>query len=59
MSSEFTPARTNRPLNPKGSAPQTADRVIEITEDGVVDHAYGYGEFLRRHAEQLGLAVGV
>ena len=36
-----------------------ADRVIEITEDGVVDHAYGYGEFLRRHAEQLGLAVGV
>ena len=36
-----------------------ADRVIEITEDGVVDHSYGYGEFLRRHAEQLGLAVGV
>ena len=36
-----------------------ADRVIEITEDGVVDHPYGYGEFLRRHTEQLGLAVGV
>ena len=36
-----------------------ADRVIEITEDGVIDHPYGYAEYMRRHSEQLGLVVSV
>ena len=35
-----------------------ADRVLEITDDGVVDHPYGYTEYMRRHTEQLGLVVG-
>ena len=35
-----------------------ADRVIEITDDDVVDHQYSYAEFLRRHTREL-LAVGV
>jgi ATPase subunit of ABC transporter with duplicated ATPase domains len=34
-----------------------ADRVIEITEDGVLDHHYGYTEFLCRRSEKLALAV--
>jgi len=35
-----------------------ADRVIEITDDDVVDHQYSYTEYLRRHTQELGLAVG-
>jgi ATPase subunit of ABC transporter with duplicated ATPase domains len=35
-----------------------ADRVIEITDDGLVDHQYGYTEFLARHTEELPVAVG-
>jgi ATPase subunit of ABC transporter with duplicated ATPase domains len=35
-----------------------ADRVIEITDDDVIDHQYDYTEFLRRHTEKLDL-VGV
>jgi ATPase subunit of ABC transporter with duplicated ATPase domains len=35
-----------------------ADRVIEITDDGVVDHQYSYTEFLRRHTEEVGVLVG-
>jgi ATPase subunit of ABC transporter with duplicated ATPase domains len=35
-----------------------ADRVIEITDDGVVDHQHGYTEFLRRHTEEVGVLVG-
>jgi ATPase subunit of ABC transporter with duplicated ATPase domains len=34
------------------------DRVIEITDDAVVDHRYGYTELLRRRSEELDLAVG-
>ena len=35
-----------------------AGRVIEITDDGVIDHQIDYTEFLRRHTEMLGVAVG-
>ena len=35
-----------------------ADRVIEITDDGVVDHEYGYAELLARRTEELSVAVG-
>jgi len=35
-----------------------ADRVIEITEDEVIDHQYSYAELLRRRSKDLGLAVG-
>ncbi len=35
-----------------------AERVIEITEGGVIDHQYSYTEFLRRRSEKLDLAVG-
>jgi ATPase subunit of ABC transporter with duplicated ATPase domains len=35
-----------------------ADRVIEITDDAVIDHQYSYTEFLRRRTEGLALAVG-
>ena len=35
-----------------------ADRVIEITEDEVIDHQYSYPELLRRRSKDLGLAVG-
>ena len=35
-----------------------ADRVIEITDDEVIDHQYGYAELLRRRSGDLGLAVG-
>ena len=34
------------------------DRVIEITDDGVVDHQYGYTELLRRRTEELSVVVG-
>ena len=34
------------------------DRVIEITDDGVVDHQFGYTELLARRAENLPVAVG-
>ncbi len=34
------------------------DRVIEITDGGVVDHQYGYTELLRRRTEELGQLVG-
>ena len=34
------------------------DRVIEITDDGVVDHEYGYAELLARRTEELSVAVG-
>jgi ATPase subunit of ABC transporter with duplicated ATPase domains len=34
-----------------------ADRVIEITEEGVIDHQYGYAELLSRRAE-MAMAVG-
>ena len=33
------------------------DRVIEITETGVVDHQYGYTELLRRRTEKVGVLV--
>jgi len=36
-----------------------ADRVIEITEDRVIDHQFGYEEYLRRHTADIGLAVGI
>jgi len=35
-----------------------ADRVIEITDDEVIDHQYSYTELLRRRSGDLGLAVG-
>ena len=35
-----------------------ADRVIEITDDEVIDHQYSYSELLRRRSSELGLAVG-
>ena len=35
-----------------------SDRVIEITDDDVVDHQYSYAELLRRRTEGLSLAVG-
>ena len=35
-----------------------ADRVIEITDDEVIDHQFSYAEFLRRRTESLGFAVG-
>jgi len=35
-----------------------ADRVIEITDDDVIDHQYDYAEFLRRHTQELELVVG-
>jgi ATPase subunit of ABC transporter with duplicated ATPase domains len=35
-----------------------ADRVIEITDDEVIDHQVSYSDFLRRHTEELSLAVG-
>ena len=35
-----------------------ADRVIKITDDGVVDHQYGDTELLARHTEELPVAVG-
>ena len=34
------------------------DRVIEITDDGVVDHQYGYAELLARRTEALPVAIG-
>ena len=34
------------------------DRVIEITDDGVVDHQYGYTDLLARRTEALPVAVG-
>ena len=33
------------------------DRVIEITDDGVVDHQYGYAELLRRRSDETAMAV--
>ena len=35
-----------------------ADRVIEITDEDVIDHQYGYTELLRRRTGELDLAVG-
>ena len=35
-----------------------ADRVIEITDDDVIDHQFSYTEFLRRRTESLGMVVG-
>ena len=35
-----------------------ADRVIEITDDEVIDHQYGYAEFRRRKLAAQGIAVG-
>jgi ATPase subunit of ABC transporter with duplicated ATPase domains len=35
-----------------------ASRVLEITDDRVIDHQYGYGELLRRRTEEMRLAVG-
>jgi ATPase subunit of ABC transporter with duplicated ATPase domains len=35
-----------------------ADRVIEITDNDVIDHQYGYTELLRRRTGELDLAVG-
>ena len=35
-----------------------ADRVIEITDEGVIDHQYSYAELLRRRNGEMGLAVG-
>ena len=37
---------------------QETDRVIEITEDKVIDHQHGYTEVLRRRTEELDLVVG-
>jgi ATPase subunit of ABC transporter with duplicated ATPase domains len=36
-----------------------ADRVLEIRDGNVIDHQLSYAEYLRRHTEELGLAVGV
>lgn len=36
-----------------------AERVIEITEDEVLDHQYDYTEFLRRHAKDPGIDSGL
>ncbi len=36
-----------------------SDRVIEITEDKVIDHQHGYTEVLRRRTEELDLVVGI
>ncbi len=33
-----------------------ADRVLEIKDGKVIDHQFGYKEYLRRHVEELGLA---
>ena len=33
------------------------DRVIEITDDAVVDHQYGYTELLRRRTDEAAMAV--
>ena len=33
------------------------DRVIEITDDVVVDHQYGYTELLRRRTDEAPVAV--
>ena len=35
-----------------------SDRVIEITEDDVLDHQYGYTEFLARRTEDVRVLVG-
>ncbi len=35
-----------------------SDRVIEITDDGVIDHQYGYAELLERRTQELPVAVG-
>ena len=35
-----------------------SDRVIEITDDAVIDHQFGYSEFLRRRTEDVGVLVG-
>ena len=35
-----------------------SDRVIEITDDGVIDHQYGYVELLERRTVELPVAVG-
>ncbi len=35
-----------------------SDRVIEITEDDLLDHQYGYTEFLARRTEEAGVLVG-
>ena len=35
-----------------------SDRVIEITDDGVVDHQYGYTELVLRRTEERGVVVG-
>ena len=35
-----------------------SDRVIEITEDDVLDHQYGYTEFLARRTEEVRVLVG-
>jgi ATPase subunit of ABC transporter with duplicated ATPase domains len=34
-----------------------SDRVIEITDEGVTDHQFGYTEFLRRRTEDVGVNV--
>ena len=36
-----------------------ADRVLEIKDGKVIDHQLSYAEYLQRHTEELGLAVGV
>jgi len=35
-----------------------AERVLEVKDGDVIDHQYNYTEFMRRHTEELGLAVG-
>ena len=35
-----------------------SDRVIEITEDGLIDHQYGYVELLARRTHELPVAIG-
>jgi ATPase subunit of ABC transporter with duplicated ATPase domains len=35
-----------------------SNRVIEITEDGLLDHQYTYTEFLERRAASMGVLVG-
>jgi len=35
-----------------------SDRVIEITDDGLLDHQYNYTEFLERRIAKQGELVG-
>ena len=54
----LTPRRNVRPPPFDGTG-SLSDRVIEITDGAVIDHQYGYTEFLRRRAEKSGLVVAV